>query len=263
MALGFDHFNHDRRGDESRISRRLPSTSRRSTQNIHAVTGEESLATFKRYRKARPYVRSSTHKLKWTLDLHQSFMCAVNRLGGKDKATPKRIVQCMGRDGITIAHVKSHLQMLRTGRINEEGMSSADSFPVADRHPEDSESCMTNLSPTERQADLLREAIEVLKELQSRKYGLLFGAAEAETLQRRVADSEAFHKHLDNLETHMFVPGKPLDDVVSEETSTTPFWKRAQHVDAVECATGRYRNDEEPLELNLTMATGARHLRHH
>ncbi|XP_024387570.1 uncharacterized protein [Physcomitrium patens] len=253
MVLGLDlfDFNHDGRGDESGIPHLLPTTSRRSTHKIHTVTGDESLATFKQYRKIRPYVRSSMHKLKWTLDLHQCFMGAVNRLGGKDKATPKRIVQCMGRDRITIAHVKSHLQMLRMGRINEEGMSNADAVPVADRHPHDSESCMKNLSSTERHANLLREAVEVLKEPQLQKYGLIFGAAEAEMLQRRVADSQALQRHK-ACEYDQQASGKYWDSHVCPEVPLDD-----------ECATGRYRNDEEPLQLNLTMAIGAPHLRHH
>lgn len=49
------------------------------------LNAEDSLVEFKRDRfNVRPYVRSSTQKLKWTVELHQSFMRAVNKLGGKD-----------------------------------------------------------------------------------------------------------------------------------------------------------------------------------
>ncbi|CAO2842518.1 unnamed protein product [Amaranthus hypochondriacus] len=62
----------------------------------------------------RPYVRSNSPRLRWTDDLHRCFVRAVERLGGEDRATPKMILQIMGVKGITLSHVKSHLQMFRS-----------------------------------------------------------------------------------------------------------------------------------------------------
>nr|KYP41719.1 Myb family transcription factor APL [Cajanus cajan] len=50
-------------------------------------------------------------RLKWTLDLHERFIEAVNHLGGADKATPKTILKLMGIPGLTLCHLKSHLQV--------------------------------------------------------------------------------------------------------------------------------------------------------
>ncbi|KAI3440162.1 HTH myb-type domain-containing protein, partial [Psidium guajava] len=62
----------------------------------------------------RPYVRSRRPRLRWTPDLHQCFMHAVEQLGGEDIATPKMVLEMMRVKGLTITHVKSHLQMYRS-----------------------------------------------------------------------------------------------------------------------------------------------------
>ncbi|XP_062178736.1 myb family transcription factor MPH1-like [Phragmites australis] len=62
----------------------------------------------------RRYNRSEVPRMRWTEELHRQFVEAVECLGGQDEATPKRILQLMGVKGVSISHIKSHLQMYRS-----------------------------------------------------------------------------------------------------------------------------------------------------
>ncbi|KAJ3702199.1 hypothetical protein LUZ61_005904 [Rhynchospora tenuis] len=69
----------------------------------------------------RQYIRSKMPRLRWTPDLHLAFVNAVERLGGQERATPKLVLQQMNVRGLSIAHVKSHLQMYRNKKLDDSG----------------------------------------------------------------------------------------------------------------------------------------------
>ncbi|GMI65272.1 hypothetical protein like AT3G04030 [Hibiscus trionum] len=114
-------------------------------------------------------------RLKWTPDLHERFIEAVHQLGGADKATPKTVMKLMGIPGLTLYHLKSHLQKYRLSK-NLHGQANNGSNkigPVAmagDRKSETNGTHMNNLSigPQTNKGLQISEALQMQIEVQRR-----------------------------------------------------------------------------------------------
>ncbi|KAF8719430.1 hypothetical protein HU200_024143 [Digitaria exilis] len=113
-------------------------------------------------------------RLKWTPELHQRFVDAVNQLGGAEKATPKTVMRLMGIPGLTLYHLKSHLQKYRLSK-NLQAQANASTSKnglgctaIADRLPGTSVSTIssTNVIPQAEKTIQIGEALQMQIEVQ-------------------------------------------------------------------------------------------------
>ncbi|XP_078442716.1 putative transcription factor KAN4 isoform X2 [Wolffia australiana] len=83
--------------------------------------------SFKRYPRSNSGPRRSNRapRMRWTTSLHAHFVRAVELLGGHERATPKSVLELMNVKDLTLAHVKSHLQMYRTVKSTDPKSSDA------------------------------------------------------------------------------------------------------------------------------------------
>ncbi|CAK9179165.1 unnamed protein product [Ilex paraguariensis] len=111
-------------------------------------------------------------RLKWTPELHERFIEAVNQLGGADKATPKSVLKLMGIQGLTLYHLKSHLQKYRLGKnLHGQPNNGTNKIGVVGERISDANGThMINpsIGPQRNKSIQMNEAVQVQIEVQRR-----------------------------------------------------------------------------------------------
>ncbi|KAL1359892.1 myb family transcription factor PHL7 isoform X1 [Arachis hypogaea] len=127
-------------------------------------------------------------RLRWTHELHDRFVHAVNRLGGPDRATPKGILKgmkAMGVSDLSIYHVKSHLQKYRISKLIPESTSKGkpEKRSISNTLPNFSSTCALQL----------KEILQIQREVRNRL------SDQAEVQRRLKQKIEAQEKYLDRI----------------------------------------------------------------
>ncbi|KAG8072895.1 hypothetical protein GUJ93_ZPchr0006g42746 [Zizania palustris] len=139
-------------------------------------------------------IATTKPRMRWTPELHEQFVDAVNKLGGSEKATPKAVQKIMKVEGLTIYHVKSHLQKYRTVHHQPE-LSDGEYAKRSDQMDEISSQPMKGMGTCEglrTQIGLqkqLHEQLEIQRKLQLQveehsKYLAMIIAKQSESLKQ-------------------------------------------------------------------------------
>ncbi|KAK3123218.1 hypothetical protein QOZ80_8AG0626520 [Eleusine coracana subsp. coracana] len=104
---------------------------------------------------------AARQRLRWTNELHERFVEAVTQLGGPDRATPKGVLRIMSVPGLTIYHVKSHLQKYRLAKYIPD--PSADDNKAEKKDPRDLLATLEGSSGMQ-----ISEALKLQMEVQKR-----------------------------------------------------------------------------------------------
>lgn len=170
---------------------------------------------------------SAKQRLRWTPDLHDRFVEAITQLGGADRATPKGVLKVMGVQGLTIYHVKSHLQKYR----------------LAKYIPESSEGG----KPDKKKGNDIVSNLEATS-----------GTQIAEALQMQMEVQKRLHEQLEvqrQLQLRIEAQGKYLQKIIEEqqrmssakhETSSSPETSPPRYGESVEVTDKASPDSESP-----------------
>ncbi|CAM0145025.1 unnamed protein product [Urochloa decumbens] len=180
-------------------------------------------------------------RLKWTPELHDRFVEAVHQLGGPDKATPKTIMRLMGIPGLTLYHLKSHLQKYRLSKNLQAQANSANAKNALGCRTGTDKPCERNGSP----ASHLNIEPQINRSMHI-----------SEALQMQIEVQRRLHEQLEvqrHLQLRIEAQGKYLQSVL----------EKAQEALAKQSVDLDVGAETQQLSELISRASATKHLHHH
>ncbi|CAF2118546.1 unnamed protein product [Brassica napus] len=116
---------------------------------------------------ARNLSSASKQRMRWTPELHEAFVEAVNQLCGSERATPKAVLNLLNNPGLTIYHLKSHLKKYRTARYKPETSEATE-------EPQEKKlTSMEDIKPLDMKTVEITQALRFQMEVQKRLHDQL------------------------------------------------------------------------------------------
>ncbi|CAN6200317.1 unnamed protein product [Urochloa humidicola] len=183
-------------------------------------------------------------RLKWTPELHERFVEAVHQIGGPDKATPKTIMRLMGIPGLTLYHLKSHLQKYRLSKNLQAQANSANAKNVLGCRTGTDKPCERNGSP----ASHLNIEPQINRSMHI-----------SEALQMQIEVQRRLHEQLEvqrHLQLRIEAQGKYLQSVL--EKAQEALTKQSVDLDGTAAAAA----ETQQLSELISRASVTKHLPH-
>ncbi|KAL3359268.1 hypothetical protein AABB24_016034 [Solanum stoloniferum] len=188
---------------------------------------------------------ATKQRMRWTPELHEAFVEAVNKLGGSERATPKGVLKMMKVESLTIYHVKSHLQKYRTARYKPEASEAGCS--------EKKQSSLDDLASLDLKTGIeITEALRLQMEVQKRLHEQL---EIQRNLQLRIEEQGRYLQMMFEKQCKS-MPGADLAKGSSSSTADDAFAQLSQVDTAKEVDQEKQKEREREVlgdpETNIT-----------